>query len=127
MSTPQPNRLLDAALAYAAMGMAVFPAHTITARAGCSCSRAGCGSPGKHPRIKEWQVRATTDPAIIRSWWTRWPDANVCIATGEMSGVLVLDVDARHGGVESLKAFEQQHGPLPPTPTVRTGGDGLHF
>ena len=48
----------------------------------------------KHPRIREWQKKASTNALRIREWWKRWPDASVCIATGQISGVVVLDVFA---------------------------------
>ena len=49
------------------------------------------------------------------------------IATGEGSGVWVLDIDPRHGGDKTLAQLEAQHGPLPLTPTVGTGGGGKQF
>ena len=120
------NRLLDAALFYAMLGMAVFPGHGVTPEGRCTCGTVDCGSPGKHPHIKQWQQDASTDAETIRRWWRRWPSANVCIATGSTSGIVVLDVDPRHGGAESLKTLEREHGSLPKTPTVITGGGGLH-
>jgi hypothetical protein len=40
---------------------------------------------------------ATTDPAVIRSCWAKWPDANVAIATGA-PGPDVLDIDTKPDG-----------------------------
>lgn len=40
---------------------------------------------------------ASTDPAVIRGWWDRWPGANVAVATGA-PGPDVLDVDVKPGG-----------------------------
>ena len=57
----------------------------------------------------------------------RWPTANVGIATGARSGLVVLDVDPRHGGDEQLAAFEAEHGKLPETAAVVTGGGGAHY
>jgi len=51
----------------------------------------------------------------------------VAIVTGRLSGLVVLDVDPRHGGDASLAAFEARHGPLPATVESRTGGGGRHF
>ncbi len=46
----QTSELLHAALSYAARGWRVLPLHTM--RAGrCSCNRAQCPSPAKHPLV----------------------------------------------------------------------------
>jgi hypothetical protein len=121
------GQLLEAALEYGRRGFAVFPGHSLARSGSCTCGRPNCASPGKHPRIKEWQLKASTDPLVISEWWRRWPDANVCIATGAISGVIVIDVDPRHGGNESLAALERDCGPLPATVTSKTGGGGSHL
>src|SRR5207248_3906466 len=69
---------------------------------------------------------ATTNPAEASSWWRRWPEANVGVRTGAVSGLVVIDVDARHGGAASLGHLLRRFGALPPGPRVRTGG-GMHL
>jgi len=69
--------------------------------------------------------RATTDE--VEQWFRRWPDANVAIVTGAVSGLLVLDVDAGHGGDASLAALESEFAPLEPTLECLTGGGGRHL
>lgn len=86
---------LDAALRYAARGWQIFPCHTPTA-GGCSCGHDDCESQGKHPRVA-WKSKATADVQTIKNWWKRWPDANIGIATGARSGIVVLDVDGEDG------------------------------
>ena len=86
------NRMLEAALDYAAQGMFVFPLHSTNAAGACSCGRTDCGSAGKHPRTGHGHRDASTDPQQIRRWWAMWPDANIGIASGE-SGLVVIDVD----------------------------------
>ena len=120
------NVLLDAALHYARAGMAVFPLHA-NDNGACSCRKPDCGSPAKHPRTDHGLSDATKDEEQIRTWWTRWPTANVGIATGAVSGVVVLDVDPQHGGDDSMVGMREEHGDLPPTRAVRTGGGGTHF
>jgi hypothetical protein len=93
----------------------------------CSCGDPACTSPGKHPRTEHGVKDATTDEATIRGWWDRWPDANVGIATGRASGLVVVDVDPRNGGDDSLDALERQHGKLPQTVEALTGGGGRHL
>ncbi len=70
---------------------------------------------------------ATTDLRQIDEWWRHWPDANLGLACGKPSGVWVLDVDPRNGGHESLAMLEREHGSLPVTAEVLTGGGGRHI
>ncbi|MGA9667972.1 MAG: bifunctional DNA primase/polymerase [Terracidiphilus sp.] len=117
--------LAYSALEYAARGWLVIPLHSPTA-CGCSCRRAECESPGKHPRTAHGLKDASRDPAMIREWWNHWPDANIGIVTGPESGIFVLDVDGKRGE-ESLIELERRYSSLPDTYTVRTGGGGLHL
>ena len=59
--------------------------------------------------------------------FTRVPEANIGIMRGAEWGLVVLDVDPRHGGDEALRDIEQEHGALPPTPATLTGGGGTHY
>lgn len=70
---------------------------------------------------------ATSDPDVVRAWWTKWRCANIGIATGAKSGLWVLDVDPRHGGAVALAALESEHGPLPATITATTPSGGRHL
>ena len=124
-SISQPEHLA-AALYYAALGWAVLPLHTIKNRA-CSCGNKNCNSPGKHPRCSHGVKDATIDPITISRWWKKWPKANIGIATGAISHLLVLDIDPRHGGTESLDQLSDRYGKLPDTIESLTGGDGRHI
>jgi hypothetical protein len=63
----------------------------------------------------------------VKEWWSRVPDANIAIATGKESDLVVLDVDGPEGEVK-LAALEGAHGALPTTAEVKTGkGRHLHF
>src|SRR6516162_3079795 len=125
--SPEPSPLLDTALAYAARGWHVFPCHTPTTQ-GCSCTkRAACDDTGKHPRTQHGLKNATTDAAQIRKWWRMWPQANIGVAAGAVSGFVVLDVDSYKGGTESLRDLEQSYRPLPETVQQLTGGGGVHY
>ena len=104
--------MLKAALAYAEkFHFSVFP----------------CRAQGKEPLTKHGLKEASKDAATVLAWWKRWPRANVGIATGAASGIVVLDVDARAGGRESLAILEDEQGRLPETRTVLTGGGGQHL
>lgn len=99
--------MIRAALRYAAAGVPVFPV-----------------SQGKQPLIGAWQKRAELDPRAIREWWRRWPTANVGLLC---SWFWALDVDPRHGGVETLAGLLREHGPLPVTWEQRSGSGGTHY
>lgn len=117
------------AIFLASKGFAVFPLYTIE-DGRCSCGLAGCPSPGKHPvgtLVPQGVSNATTDAGTIREWWALYPDANIGLATGDASGVVVIDIDPGHGGEASFEALEARHGPAPDTWSVATGGGGLHF
>lgn len=114
---------LDAALAYAAAGWPVAPLHVPTP-SGCSCADPECGrSRGKHPRTANGLSDASTDPATIRKWWARWPDANVAI----VGGVVGWGLDVDLVGEPVLAAWVAEHGDLPRTRVVSTGGGGRHY
>lgn len=83
---------------------------------------------GKHPLVRwqPFQERMPTDKELDE-WYGRWPDAGVGIVTGAVSNLVVLDVDPRHGGDDSLRAVEREHGPLPHTIEAITGGGGRHL
>src|SRR5437762_216479 len=73
--------LSEAALQYARDGWLVFPLF------------------GKAPlKGSNGHRDATTDLEKIRAWWRTYPRANIGLATGSLSGLIVLDVDPRHGG-----------------------------
>jgi len=110
-------------LALASHGQRVGPLHTPQAD-GCSCGRSDCSSVGKHPRTLNGVHDFTTDPGQIRKWARMFPDANWGIATG--GGLVVLDVDPRHGGDLSIAELEEEHGEIL-TLTARTGGGGFHL
>jgi hypothetical protein len=102
--------LFKAALSYAKRGIPVFP----------------CEPGGKRPLTYSGFWDATTELGQVKAWWGRWPDANVGVPTGKRSGLLVLDVDPRDGGPQSMATLERETGPLPRTARSRTGGGGVH-
>ena len=115
---------LEAALAYSRMHWRIFPCHSVI-NGVCTCGKThpdGKGI-GKHPRTKGGFKDATDDEATIRRWWTRWPDANIALATG--SGLAVFDIDGDQGAQE-FKALVQAHETVPDTLVAQTGR-GFHL
>jgi hypothetical protein len=99
------------AIELARAGAAVFP----------------CKPRGKEPLVEGGFKAATRDEAQIRQWWTRWPSANIGVATGRASGLIVVDVDGEEGEA-SLAEMVAARGALPATAESKTGrGRHLYF
>ena len=77
----------------------------------------------KRPRLPwaEYQGRRPTAQEI-EAWWREEPTSGVAIVCGRVSGLIVLDIDPRNGGADSLGGRY-----LPRGPVVLTGGGGRHF
>src|SRR5262245_13725131 len=112
------HTMLDWALHYANLGWPVIPLHSVQ-NGRCSCGNASCKSPGKHPRTRHGVKEATKDPAVIRNWWAKWLDANIGIATGQISGLTVIDIDGE-SGLSRLNSLATLFAPLPATLTSKT-------
>jgi len=119
--------LLPHALAYARRGWAVLPLWWCIDAEVCACPEgAQCGrGPGKHPLTKHGVKDASKDIEQIRAWWSSWPFANIGIATGEPSGILVLDVDGA-AGARSMSDLLAQYGRPETYIAAVTGGGGRH-
>lgn len=105
--------ILDAALDYAAAGYSVIPVRS-----------------DKTPYTPHGLKDASQDPDTIRKWWETWPDANVAIACGRVSGnLVVLDVDMKSGknGKRSIEIWEAEHGDFPATVMANTPSGGMHY
>lgn len=98
----------DAALCYANLGLPSVPLN------------------GKRPYIRNWQSRASKDPARLGDLFAKWPAANVGVVLPG-GWYVVIDVDPRNGGDATWDALIRKHGPLPATVTTSTGGGGIHY
>lgn len=117
---------LEIALDYLRRGWSVVPAATPLDDGTCSCRDKYCERVGKHPRVKysEYRERRATEQEI-RTWWRRWPDANIAIVTGAISGLVAIDIDPRHGGDDAWREWATAHD-VPETVIALTGGGGEH-
>lgn len=89
----------------------------------------------KRPAVRDWENRATTDPARIERCWATGP-WNIGIATGP-SGLVVVDLDMPKTlplddspvptGADRLAELAADHGGIPATFTVTTASGGRHL
>ena len=114
------------ALSYASRGWPILPLYWME-NGICSCPKgAGCSVPCKHPYtplVPHGLKDATANEAIVERWWTQAPKANIAVATGENSGLVVVDADGQAG----LMTVQEKD--LPDTIKSRTGRSdgGQHF
>lgn len=83
----------------------------------CGCPDPDCAVPGGHP-FDPVLLAATTDPSMVRWWWTNRPTAPLLLATGGRAPCAVsLPAVA---GARALAAFDRSGvrlGPVVATPT----------
>ena len=117
------GRLEKGAQWYAQQGWKILPVHGIAKDGKCTCGKSHSEPKeiGKHPAISSWNSEATSDAAVLSSWWAENPEYNVGVFA-KPSGFLVIDIDPRNGGTDSfLKLEERASGALPPTVEAITG------
>jgi hypothetical protein len=100
-----------AAIRYAQHGWAVFP----------------CRPRDKRPANQHGLLEANHDTERIANFWMAHPDFNIGVRCGLPSNLVVLDVDDRSGGLESLRELKDRYGPLPRTASFVTPGGGTHY
>ena len=89
------NEFLNAALGYLKQGFHVFPLKPKS----------------KTPLTPNGFKNASNNTEVIKSWWAKHPSANIGIATGEISDLIVIDVDGE---------YPDTFPPIPKTVTVKT-------
>lgn len=112
VSGEMPVSLPDAAISYARAGIPVFPCED------------------KEPLTPNGFKDATTDLNQVRRWWQRYPQANIGVPTGTVSGLLIIDVDLKDGrdGYATIRRLVEKYGPFIAFTIVRTGsGTGVHL
>lgn len=85
----------------------------------------------KRPLTPHGCKDAKKDVGAIKHWWKKWPNANVGIATGSVSNLIVIDEDIDRekdiNGYQSVFQWEKVNGSLPETITAITGRGGYHL
>jgi len=96
------NKLLDEAIKYLNLGFSIIPV-----------------GQDKKPLIqwKEFQNRKPTEKEVTE-WFSNFNITGIGIVTGKISGLIVLDAE-KGADFTGLK--------IPTTPTVNTGGGGVHY
>ena len=106
----------EAAAFYVGLGWKVFPIAEGAKVPAIPSSKGGRG-------FKD----ATDDADLIELWECTYPRANIGIATGHASGIVVVDIDPRNGGNASITRLAGSGFIFPRGPEARTGNGGRHL
>jgi len=93
------EEMLLGALALLKQGAAVMPLWWPEGER-CACGDPACKSAGKHPigkLVPHGAKNASKDTDTVKRWWAAYPKANIGVATGRISGIVVVDVDGLKG------------------------------
>lgn len=124
MSEGRRRRLIRHRIELAKIGIPTFLTYGIDDSGECECGDEGCKRPGKHPRGGGSDRGATLNPIKIRRE-TKTGNANVALHCG-LADLVVLDIDPRNGGWETIADLERQFGSLESAVVAETGGGGEH-
>jgi len=104
--------LKETALSYVRdLGWSVFP----------------CASRTKKPLIK-WGPYQTRLPTIeeVEKWWNKWPNANIGVVCGKISGIICVDIDSQEAQEYYIAEYGEIHNTIRQT-TGKPGGLHLVF
>jgi hypothetical protein len=116
------SNILDAALMYAKLGWPVLPLRFDRSS----------GVLKKVPLLRDWPNKASTKKDDVLDWFAPgsrnvylYREAlGIGVVTGKRSNLIVVDIDPRNGGEESLVLLGLE---LPETLTVKTPQGGRHY
>ncbi len=108
-NVPERLHYLRAALDYQVCGFVPIPV-----AAGSKHPPKGFDLDALFDRLERGERLSTEE---IKSWWARWPDAQIGLITGAATGLIVLDVDGED---------VELPGGVPLTPAVKTS-KGFHY
>lgn len=128
------SMIAQAARRLIAKGLKIVLTHTVNAEGVCTCAAgAACRSTAKHPDgqcAPSGYHDASDDLSVVDRWLAMRPDAGIAVAAAA-SGLVVLDVDRRSGGAETLAAMRAADtdfaAALDVTVQVLSQGGGWHF
>jgi hypothetical protein len=109
------HQTLHTAWSISEAGWQLYPVYAVDDEGTCACSKGlACTDPGKHPTTPHGFNDASSDAERITEMFARWPGENVGLKTGSGSGTVIIGVDPRKSGMETLGRLQAEHGNLPP-------------
>ncbi|MEF3309592.1 bifunctional DNA primase/polymerase [Paenibacillus sp. GYB004] len=122
--TTQHNKIRQAALQYARLGLRVIPLCSYDHKGMSERHRQSCPNPGKVPLLGNWTNKASDVPGTVDQWFDKYRTANVGVLTGVAGGIVAIDVDGDYG---HKRLVEISSGEIPATWEFTTPGGGHRY
>ena len=103
----------------------IFPVWGKDENGNCNCRKPKCTKQGKHPISDGGFHNATTDIGTITHWLDVHLDCGWAIPTGSISGIIVIDVDNKNGGLANWERLVNENNPDLSTSQFRKAQRGL--
>lgn len=132
--------MIEAALRWASSGWPIFPCSPWTKR---PLIRPDYDQNGKSIRGTGWPKKATVEAALIKEWWSKWPNAMIGLPLGgggvdggayANANIFVVDLDIPKDTQDPAKDrdclyefLSETLGGLPKTRTAITASGGVHL
>lgn len=119
--------LLQVADRFLKLSVPIILVHGVGESGTCSCGNAKCENIGKHPVKDKPATTQLLDVAELEAELKSNKPRNIAGWITKDTGLIVIDVDKKNGGLESFRKFEETYGFLPGTLKVLSGGGGFHL
>jgi len=121
------NDLINVADLYLQKAIPIILLHGTNESGECSCNKKDCLDIGKHPVHKNPDATQILDVSELRDQLEPNINRNIAGRILPAANIIVIDVDLKNGGIESFSKMESDHGALPATTKVLSGGGGCHL
>lgn len=124
-----PSPMLSFALDYVRRGWPVFPCNPLNKHPFLKCD---VDAAGAEIQGTGGLKKASLDPAQVKDWWQKWPNAMIGVPMGQSSGVWAIDPDApkkdaQPDGRKHWAELKLKHGNHAPTHAHNTPNQGQHI
>ena len=80
----------------------------------------------KAPPLYPWRDNSSNNPDQVKKWWAEHPNANIGLDCGK-SGIIVIDVDLKQGGMANWNMLCEEHDIDTDTLRIITPSQGRHI
>lgn len=120
------DNLINVAGKYLQKAIPIILLHGTNEVGECSCGVKDCKNAGKHPVFPNPDLTQILDVSELAPHLNSTINRNIAGRILPAGNIIVIDVDLKNEGLESYAKLESDHGVLPSTTKVLSGGGGFH-